>query len=167
ELEVIAYPLNTNAEAIAENPDWRQDADRMKTYLVPGAATNWDAAMRTRLVAELEKAGIVLDRLTDKQVVEQVSRWFYKRCSHQNMFCTYFVHFPGGKPSVYPGLESAFQANKGDRDWSDDDQFASELLGKSMFDRKVYGTCTSAAVPQATVLRACGIPTRIILTIPV
>src|SRR5262245_56368924 len=35
-----------------------------------------------------------------------------------------------------------------------------------MFYRKTHGTCTSAAVAQATVLRAVGIPTRIIVTIP-
>jgi hypothetical protein len=35
-----------------------------------------------------------------------------------------------------------------------------------MFARKTCGTCTSAAVYQATVLRALGIPTRMILCIP-
>ena len=167
ELEVIAYPLNTNGEAITENRNWRQDAAAMEQYLAAGVTTNWDDELRTSLLAELEQAGIHLDRLTDKQVVEQVSKWFYKRASFRNMFCTYFVHFPGGKPAVFPGLDSAFQVNKGDQAWTDEVQFASELLGKSMFDRKIYGTCTSAAVAQATVLRACGIPTRIILTIPV
>src|SRR5262249_25064512 len=41
-----------------------------------------------------------------------------------------------------------------------------ELFGKGMFARKTYGTCTSAAVYQTTVLRALGIPTRMILCIP-
>jgi hypothetical protein len=35
-----------------------------------------------------------------------------------------------------------------------------------MFARKTYGTCTSTAVYQTTVLRALGIPTRMILCIP-
>jgi hypothetical protein len=35
-----------------------------------------------------------------------------------------------------------------------------------MFASKTYGTCTSAAVYQTTVLRALGIPTRMILCIP-
>src|SRR5262249_19552667 len=45
-------------------------------------------------------------------------------------------------------------------------QFEHELLGKEMFARKTYGTCTSTAVYQTTVLRALGIPTRMILCIP-
>src|SRR5579859_6219924 len=35
-----------------------------------------------------------------------------------------------------------------------------------MFAHKTYGTCTSTAVYQTTVLRALGIPTRMILCIP-
>jgi hypothetical protein len=83
------------------------------------------------------------------------------------MFGTYFVHFPGGRPAVYPGLEDAFEREKGDPNWSPAQQFEHELLGKEMFARKTYGTCTSAAVYQATVLRALGLPTRMILAIPV
>ena len=91
----------------------------------------------------------------------------YSRARHRNMFCTYYVHFPGGKAAVFPGLERAFEREKGSADWSVSEQFASELFGKEMFNRKVYGTCTSAAVAQATVLRAVGIPTRLIIAIPV
>jgi hypothetical protein len=166
ELEVIVYPLNSNAGAITANPTWRKDYAGMKEFLAPGATTNWDEAMRKDLLAELAKDGIDPDRLTDKEVVEKLSCWLYSRSTHRNMFCTNFVHFPGGKPAVFPGLEKAFEREKGQADWTDDEQFARELLGKEMFYRKTYGTCTSAAVLQATVLRAVGIPTRIIVTIP-
>jgi hypothetical protein len=90
----------------------------------------------------------------------------YSRARHRNMFCTYYVHFPDGKAAIFPGLEQAFEREKGSPDWSVPEQFASELFGKEMFNRKVYGTCTSAAVAQATVLRALGIPTRLIIAIP-
>jgi hypothetical protein len=40
ELEVVAYPLNTNAEAIKGNPNWRKDYSGMKEYLAPGITTN-------------------------------------------------------------------------------------------------------------------------------
>ncbi|HEV3343634.1 MAG TPA: transglutaminase domain-containing protein [Pirellulales bacterium] len=45
-------------------------------------------------------------------------------------------------------------------------QLEHELFGKQMFASKTYGTCTSAAVYETTVLRALGIPTRMILCIP-
>ena len=30
------------------------------------------------------------------------------------MFCTFYVGFPDGKPTVLPGLEKAFEREKGD-----------------------------------------------------
>src|SRR5262249_7860529 len=70
-------------------------------------------------------------------------------------------------PAIFPGLERAFQREKGSKDWSPEEEFAHELFGKEMFYRRTHGTCTSSAVYQATVLRALGIPTRIIVAIPV
>jgi hypothetical protein len=166
ELEVVVYPLNTNAEAIEPNRTWKKDYAGMKEYLAPGLTTNWDAAMRKDLLAELAQKGIDPEKLTDREVVEQVSRWLYARSKSTNTFCTNFVHFPAGKPAVYPGLEQAFEGAKGSRDWTAQQQFEHELLGKEMFYHKTHGSCTSSAVYQATVLRALGIPTRIIVAIP-
>jgi hypothetical protein len=166
ELEVISYPLNTNADAIQGNPNWKKDYAGMKEDLAPGTTTNWDDRMRDQLLRELRQSGIDPERLTDKEVVERVSRWLLTSSKHTNMFCTFFVHYPGGKPAIFPGLESAFQHGQGDRNWTPQQQFDRELLGKGMYEHKTYGTCTSAAVYWATVLRALGIPTRMILTIP-
>ncbi len=166
ELEVTLYPLNANAQAITANPNWQKDYAGMKDHLAPGVTTNWDDAMRKDLLLELAKAGIVPESMTDKEVAEKVSRWLYSRSQHRNMFCTHFLHFPKGKPAIYPGLEKAFDKEKGDLSWSAEEQIRHEALGKEMFQRKVYGTCTSAAVAQATVLRALGLPTRFIVTMP-
>jgi hypothetical protein len=166
ELEVVAYPLNTNAEAIKGNPNWKKDYAGMTEYLAPGVTTNWDEAMRQDLLRELAKDGIDPDKLTDKEVVEQVSRWLFKRSKYRSMFCTFYVGFRDGKPAVLPGLEKAFERDKGDPKWTVQEQLEHELFGKEMFARKTYGTCTSTAVYQATVLRALGIPTRMILCIP-
>ena len=167
ELEVIAYPLNSNADAITANPNWRKDYTGMKEYLVPGVTTNWDEAMRKDLLAQLAKDGIDPEKLTDKEVVEKVSRWIYSRLKYVNMFCTNYIHFPNGKPAIFPGLEEAFQREKGDPSWSVTEQLGHELLGKEMYYNRSHGTCTSSAVAQATVLRALGIPTRMIICIPV
>jgi hypothetical protein len=166
ELEIVVYPFNTNAEAITANPNWKKDYAGMKEYLAPGVTTNWDEAMRNDLVAELAQAGIDPDKLTDRQVVEQVSSWLFNRSKFRNMFCTFCVGFTDGKPAVLAGLEDRFQREKGDPKWTMAEQFEHELFGKGMFARKTYGTCTSTAVYQTTVLRALGIPTRMILCIP-
>jgi RNA polymerase sigma factor (sigma-70 family) len=166
ELEVVLYPFNSNAEAITGNPNWKKDYAGMTEYLAPGITTNWDEQMRKDLLRELAKDGIDPDRLTDKEVVEQVSRWLFKRSTHRSMFCTFFVGFRDGKPAILPGLEERFDREKGDPKWTVQEQFEHELFGKQMFARKTYGTCTSTAIYQTTVLRALGIPTRMILCIP-
>jgi hypothetical protein len=168
DLEVIAYPFNTNADAIRANPNWQKDYAAMKEYLAPGVTSNWDDAMRKDLLRELAAAGIDPDKLTDKDVVEKVSRWLFARSNYyKDMFCTHFVHFPDGKPAIYPGLEGAFYRATGNKTWTDRQQFEHELLGKQMFYHKTHGSCTSAAVLQCAVLRALGIPTRMILGIPI
>lgn len=166
ELEAIVYPFNSNSETIQANPHWKQDYAGMWEYLAPGITTNWDADMRKDLLLELGRDGIDPDKLTDKEVVEQVSRWLFKRSQYRYMFCTFYVSFADGKPQVLPGLEKAFEREKGDPQWTVPQEFEHELFGKSMFNNKTYGTCTSTAILQATVLRALGIPTRIILCIP-
>jgi RNA polymerase sigma factor (sigma-70 family) len=166
ELEVVVYPLNSNAEAIKGNPNWKKDYAGMKEYLAPGVTTNWDETMRKEILRELAKDGINPDKLTDKEVVERVSRWLFQRCRHRSTFCTFYVGFPGGKPAVLPGLEKAFERDRGDKNWTVRQQFDHELFGKEMFTNRTVGTCTSAAVLQTTVLRALGIPTRMVLAIP-
>jgi RNA polymerase sigma factor (sigma-70 family) len=166
ELEVVVYPFNSNAESIKGNLNWRSDYAGMKEYLAPGVTTNWDGRMRQDLLRELARDGIDPDKLTDKEVVEQVSRWLFKRSQYRDMFCTFYVGFRDGKPAVLPGLGPAFERDKGDPKWTAREQFEHELLGREMFARKTYGTCTSTAVYETTVLRALGIPTRMILCIP-
>ena len=159
ELELVVYPLNTNAEAIKGNPNWKSDYAGMQEFLAPGPTTNWDAAMREALLGELAANRIDPDKLTDKELVERVSRWIFKRAQFRKMFCTFFVTFPNGQPVLIPGLERAFERERGDSKWTPADEFEHELLGRQMYSNKTYGTCTSVAVYQATVLRALGIPT--------
>ncbi len=166
ELEVVVYPLNSNAEAIEENPNWKKDYAGMKEYLAPGITTNWDDKMRKDLLGELAEDGIDPDRLTDKEVVEQVSRWLFSHSKYRSMFGTFYVGFSDGKPAVLPGLEKAFEHEKGDPKWTVQQEFEHELLGKEMFAGKTHGSCTSTAIYQTTVLRALGLPTRMILCIP-
>ncbi len=171
EIEVIHYPLATAHESIEENPNWQQDYAGMTEYLKPGVTTNWDAKMKQDLLSELRADGILIDNLTDKQVVERVSSWLMKRArSLDKVFTTYYVHFPNGQPSIYPGLDGAFEhefdRDKKNYDWTIDQHFDHELLGKGMFYNKTHGSCTSFAIYMSTVLRALGIPTRMIIVVP-
>ena len=163
-VEITYYPLYL--PEIGENPNWRSEDAGMTEYLQPTATENWDDAMRRDLVQELGAAGIDPERLTDKQVVEKVSQWAMKRAHSTPAFGIWAVYFPDGKPAVYPPLRAAFDRQKPDRNWSDEQTFENEALGRSMFYGKVHGSCTSSAVYMATILRALGIPTRIVFCIP-
>jgi hypothetical protein len=165
-LEVIHYPLNTLADAITANPRWRQDALALPEYLKPGITTNWDEAMRRDLVAALRADGIDPDRLDDRELVSRVARWLMNQTRSTNMFCTHYVAYENGQPVIYPGLEAKFASDKGDPAWTVQQQLEHELLGRSMFANRSRGTCTSSAVYMTTVLRAVGIPTRMVLALP-
>jgi len=172
ELEVVHYPLGTAHESIKGNANWQQDYAGMTEYLKPGVTTNWDAQMEQDLLAELKADGIIVDKLTDRQVVTQVSSWLRRKSkSLDRVFTTYYIYCPKGQPKVYPGLEDAFEdefnRDKVNYDWTIDEHFDRELLGKGMFYNKTHGSCTSFAVYLTTVLRALGIPTRMIIVIPV
>ncbi len=171
ELEVIHYPFSMAGQSIKANPNWQRDYAKMTEYLKPGITTNWDAKMKQDLLAELKADGIIIDKLTDKQVVEKISRWLMRKSrSLDKVFTAYYIHYPNGKPKVYPGLENAFEnefnRDKAKYDWTIEQHFEHELLGKGMFYNKTHGSCTSTAVYLTTVLRAVGIPTRMIIAIP-
>ncbi len=167
ELEVIHYPFNTNANTIAASQDWRKSTAAMKPYLQPGITTNWDEELQKDLIAALEEDGIHVERLTDKQIVEQASRWLLERAKYYPMFGTFFVHFPDGKVEIFPGLEERFEGENSKTQWPVPEHFQHELFGKGMFYCRSRGSCTSTAVYLTTCLRALGIPTRMIVGIPV
>ena len=172
ELEVIYYPFNTNAEAIEGEADWRARSPALSKWIEPGITTNWDAKMRKDVLAELNRAGIDPETLTDKEFVEKAARWALRRGRSLNkVFTTYYVHFPEGRPAVYPGLEEAFRRefrrDSANYDWPIGRHFDHELLGRGMFYNKTHGSCTSYAIYQTTLLRAAGLPARMIVVIPV
>jgi hypothetical protein len=168
ELEVIYYPLATYAESIEANPNWQQDYSNMTQYLKPGITTNWDDKMKKNLLEELKADGIIIDKLTDKQVVEVVSSWLMKKSKTlDKVFTTFYFYYPNGQPRIYQGLEDDFERefnrDKENYNWTIDQHLEHELLGKGMFYNKTHGSCTSFAIYLTTVLRALGIPTRMII----
>ncbi len=163
-IEVTYYPLHR--PAVGENPNWRTDDAALVEYLRPGPTANWDGMMKRDLEAELRQCGIDVDRLTDKQLVEQVSQWAMRRSHSSQAFGIWAVYYPDGVATVFPPLRQAFDAKKPEKTWTDQQMFDQEVFGRSMFYNKIHGSCTSYSVYLATILRALGIPTRIVLCIP-
>jgi len=172
ELEVIHHPFSTAEDLIEENPNWQIDYALMTEYLKPGITANWDQKMKEDIIAQLKADGIEIDKLTDKQVVKYVSKWLMDNSKFlDKVFATYYIHFPDGKAEVYPGLEENFEyefsRDSQSYSWSIDEHLKYELYGKGMFYNKTHGSCTSFAIYLTAVLRALGIPTRMIIAVPV
>jgi hypothetical protein len=163
-VEVTYYPLRQ--VSIGENPNWRKDYAGMTEYLKATPTVNWDQTMQRDLLAELRQDGIDPDKLTDRQLVEKVSRWAMKRAHSTHAFGIWAVHYPNGKPEVYAPLREDFDKQKPEKSWTDQQMFDQEVLGRSMFYNKVHGACTSSSVYLATIFRALGIPTRIVFCVP-
>lgn len=165
--QVTLYPYRLQPPIVA-NPNWKVDDAVMKEFLTPGPSTNWDIGMQAALLNDLNSSGIDPEQLDDLTLVQKVSKWALARMTpNSKMFDSYAVIFTNGVPSIFPGLQQFFDLNKGDPSWTDQDQFDHEILGKQMYFNQTYGTCTSYAIYQTTVLRALGIPTRMVLAIPI
>jgi hypothetical protein len=122
--------------------------------------------MRADLVAALRTDGIDPNVLTDRQLVRLVSLWLIKRSRDRETFSIFDVDFPRGVPRVFPLLRAAFDKEKPSSSWTDQEMFDHEVLGRAMFYNRVRGACASTSVLMATVLRALGIPTRIVFFVP-
>jgi transglutaminase-like putative cysteine protease len=166
-VSIRRFLLDSYSSQISENKNWKSDYKNMSAYLAPGSSTNYDDQMRADLRAMLLKDGIYVDSLSDMQVVEQVSKWVAENFTYDGFFIPYFVIFKNGKPTVHPSSRSVFDQHKFDAHVSTDEEaFARGILGKEKFYAKKYGDCTITAILFATIFKALGIPTRLVLSVP-
>lgn len=166
ELEVIHYPFNTVAEAIGSDPKWRAAAKKMSAWTKPVPAANWNAKMRRELIAALKKDGIRADRLADRELVEQASKWLCNHAKGNDCFTTFVTAFDEqGKPYLPEELREAVPSGMNPEKLAE--QWEMDILARGMFERGIRGSCSSSATYLNGCLRALGIPTRIVLCIPI
>lgn len=168
ELEVIHYPLGTAHEAITPDANWRKSAAWHAEYLRSSPSSDWNAAMREELFTALAEEGHDVDSLNDLQMVEAVSAYALKRTRGINLFTTFCSELDSeGRVRIHPDLESLVQREAKKEGYSVEDAMQHELFASGMFANRSRGSCTSSAIYLCGVLRAAGIPARIILTNPV
>ncbi len=167
EFEAVVYPFNTVAETVQPDPRWRQQPAELKRFLEPGVCCNWDARMRTQLLAELERDGIDVGALDDAAAVRAVSKWLLQRAKYEDSFTTFAVEFEKGGPRVMPQQQRNMEETLARHGRTLAEQFDRELFGKGMFETKLRGSCTSSAIYLSTGLKALGVPTRTIVCTPV
>jgi hypothetical protein len=168
ELEVIHYPFPAAAAAIAPDPQWRQTAAAMPQWTAPGPTADWTPAMRAQLLAALQRDGIDAGRLDDKALVEAASRWLCKHAQYHDGFSTFVVAFDGnGQPFVPDDLRARAEQSARELGTTLPEQWQREISARGMFEHGMRGSCSSTAIYLDGCLRALGVPTRIVLCIPV
>ena len=167
ELEVVHYPFGTANEALASNENWKRPDKELERWLAPGLTSDWTPAMRKALLAALKDAGIDVDRLTDKEVVEQVSRWLLQHASYEVGFTAFLTSFDKqGRAYVPDPLRERAEREVAASGRTLEQQWAREISARGMFEHGTRGSCSSSAIYYSGCLRALGIPTRTVLCIP-
>lgn len=163
ELEVIHYPFTTVAKTIKADKRWRAQLGPHQKWLTAGPTSDFTAAMQKQLRAKLMKAGIRADQLSDKALVERASKWLCNHAKTQDCFTTFVTAFDiKGDPYIPKQLKK----HVGHTDASLKKQWPRDISAFGMFQQGVRGSCSSSAIYLNGSLRALGIPTRTILTIP-
>lgn len=167
EVEVVIYPFGTAGEGIGSDPGWRRRTAGMKAWIAPGVTTNWDAALRRDLVAELRQQGVDAERSADRELVQAASRWLMQRSRFEDSFTTFAVEFVDGRPRVVPAQQDGVADTLRRHGRTLQEQWDRELFGAGMFRTRTHGSCTSTAIYLATGLKALGLPTRTVVCVPV
>ncbi len=171
-VKITVNPVADQTSGLKANPNWKTDYSKnsdLQKYLAAGITTNWDSQMKTDLLKALKTAGIEPDKLSDVELVQKVSKWIFgsPEFQFQDHFVSYDVELKDGKMQVIPEVQEHFESEKIKNNFpSEEAALEQGVLGKSMFYARKYGNCTYSATLQATVLKALGIPTRLVLMIP-
>ena len=166
EIEAILYPLGTAHEAIEADPEWRATVGERKAYLESTTTSRWNKKMRRALLGELEEAGLEVEEADDRTLATAAAKRLMDRSVFEDGFTTFVADFKGKKAIVPRELKEAMRRRERAAGRSTEEQWERELFADGMFEQKVHGSCTSSAIYLCGGLRAAGIPTRIVLAIP-
>ena len=153
EIEAIIYPDTQVPLAASTYPLVGLPAD-VAPYIEPGIATTFNAEMQTKAQA------IVGDAETDIQATQRILDWIYTETSYHLDYSIpefYFTYIEEGEVRVR-NYDDPFPA---------EDLLRTHYFADSMFAERTHGTCSSVATLKCAMLRAAGIPCRIIQTLPV
>ena len=163
ELEVIHYPFTTVATTIQADKNWRKNTVPHQKWLTPGPTSDFTEGMQNKLRAKLMKSGIRVEQLDDMALVKAASKWLCAHAKNQDCFTTFVTAFD---ISGDPYIPEQLRKHVGHTDESLKKQWPRDISALGMFQQGVRGSCTSSAIYLNGSMRALGIPTRTILTIP-
>jgi hypothetical protein len=150
-VEVVLYPYAI-PHVIGQPYPLKQIPKELEEYVRPTLEMNYSPAMRE------EVQRIVAGARTDVETVEKVLHWIAEETRLVNRVPELaYVRMENNKLAWVNTLGSPE---------SDKALLETNFFGESMFRRREHGTCSSLAILRGTMLRAAGLPTRFIQTLP-
>ncbi len=168
-IRVVVYPYTTIYEQMQSSSSWQSPSEAMQTYLKPGLTTNWDEQLQQAVLKWLAADGIDPKQLTDVELVKAVSDKVLSEFASDAPYTAYHVEFTEKDYRIIEALRSQVFTEEINAPYIGQplESFASlGFMGKELFSARKYGSCTPSAILLTTILRALGIPTRIVLAIP-
>jgi transglutaminase-like putative cysteine protease len=151
QIEAVIYP-ETHVILSASAYPLAGLSPNLEAYTRPGIATNYDASMQAEVL------DIVAGAETDVQVTDRVLKWVRSETDLYLDYSipeVYFTYLEDGRVQV--------------RNYTDslpaDELLRTHYFAASMFRERVHGTCTSIATLKCAMLKAAGIPCRLIQTL--
>ena len=153
EIEAVIYP-DTEVPLAASSYPLTDLPDDVAVYTEPGIATTFNAEMQA------EVQGIVGDAETDIQATLRILSWVRSETTY---------HLDYSIPEFYFTyiVEEEVRVRNYDTPFPAEDLLRTHYFADSMFAERTHGTCSSVATLKCAMLRAAGIPCRIIQTLPV
>jgi hypothetical protein len=150
-IEAIIYPETHTIFSASAYP-LKNLSPELKRYTQPGVATNYSAEMQTDVLK------IVANTQTDVMAAERILKWVTAKTQ---LYLDYsirevsYTYLKDGKVKVR-NYDPPLPADK---------LLRTHYFADSMFKERVHGTCTSIATLKCAMLKAAGIPCRLIETI--
>jgi len=104
--------------------------------------------------------------LDDRSLAETAARFLCEHAAFQDGFTSFSTSFAGGRPSIPPELRPRAEQDLERLGRTLEEQWQRDLYASGMYAHAQRGSCTSSAIYLCGGLRALGLPTRIVLFIP-
>lgn len=151
-VEILLFPFST-PHVFAQPYPRTAVPESLRKYIEPDLSMNFSDEMQKEV-----KEKIVKGATTDVEAIEKVLAWMAGETRLANDLPELaFFNVVDHKIVWRQSLGSPQQ---------DQQLLQTNFFGDSMFKSRVHGTCSSTATLRATMLRAAGIPTRLIQNLP-
>jgi hypothetical protein len=150
-VEVVIYPYAV-PHVIGQPYPLKELPKELEEYVRPTIEMNYSPAMRK------DVQRIVAGAQTDVEAVQKILHWIAQETRLVNRVPELaYVRVENNK-LAWVGTLGSPELDK--------QLLETNFFGESMFRRREHGTCSSLAILRGTLLRATGLPTRLIQTLP-